>query len=278
MEFDCIKQGDCLELMKKIPDSCIDLIVTSPPYDDLRTYNGNVDQWCFEKFQRIAEELYRITKEGGTMVWIVADSVRDGDESGVSFRQALMFKKIGFKLKDTMIYIKNGGINAGALNAYQQKFEYMFVLTKGKQKTCNLLRDRPNKYVENRVKRKKQKDGTYKEQHFRASKYGVRYNYWIYDTGAGKSTTDEFAFEHPAIFPEKLAEDHILSWSNEGDVIFDPFLGSGTTAKMAVLNKRHYVGCELDSNYFRIACQRLDAAEKKMKQKAIEGEQDGDKA
>ena len=250
---------DCLDGLKMLPDNYIDLTVTSPPYDDVRAYDtGDLLGW--QKCEEIIKELYRVTKDGGTVVWIVADSVKDGDESGTSFWQALAFKRLGFKLKDTMIYIKNGGINAGALNAYQQKFEYMFLFTKGKQKTCNLIKDRPNKYVETRVKKKKQKDGTYKEQHFKANKYGVRYNYWIYDTGAGKSTKDKVAFEHPAIFPEQLAKDHILSWSNEGDVVLDPFMGSGTTAKMAILNNRKFIGFEISEEYCEIARKRIEEA------------------
>ena len=187
IELNKIYNMDCIEGMKTLPDNCVDLTVTSPPYDDMRAYDsGDIFSWS--KCEEVIKQLYRVTKEGGTVVWIVADSVHNGDESGTSFWQALAFKRLGFKLKDTMIYIKNGGINAGALNAYQQKFEYMFVFTKGKQKTYNLIKDRPNKYVEDRIKKKKQKDGTYKEQHFKAEKYGVRYNYWIYDTGSGKST------------------------------------------------------------------------------------------
>ena len=256
MELNKIYNMDCLKGLAMLPNDYVDLTVTSPPYDNLRTYDSdNGLNWgqCVE----IINELYRVTKEGGTVVWIVADSVFDGDESGTSFCQAIAFKQAGFKLKDTMIYIKNGGINAGANNAYQQKFEYMFVFTKDKQKTCNLIKDRPNKYVETRIKRKKQKDGTYKEQQFKANKYGVRYNYWIYDTGAGKSTKDKIAFKHPAIFPEKLAEDHILSWSNEGDIVLDCFMGSGTTAKMALLNNRKFIGFEISEDYCKIAEERI---------------------
>ena len=256
IELNKIYNMDCVEGIKTLPDSCIDLTVTSPPYDDMRAYDsGDIFSWS--KCEELIKQLYRVTKEGGTVVWVVADSVSNGDESGTSFWQALAFKRLGFKLKDTMIYIKNGGINAGALNAYQQKFEYMFVFTKGKQKTYNLIKDRPNKYVEDRIKKKKQKDGTYKEQHFKAEKFGVRYNYWIYDTGSGKSTKDKIAYEHPAIFPEQLVQDHIISWSNEGDVILDPFMGSGTTAKMAMLNNRNYIGFELSEEYCNIANERL---------------------
>jgi len=259
-DYNYIALGDCVELMKEIPDDFIDLTVTSPPYDNLRDYNNEVT-WNFEKFKEVAKELFRITKPGGVVVWVVGDATIKGSETGTSFRQALYFKEIGFNLHDTMIYIKNGGLNSGSLNTYQQKFEYMFVLSKGKPKAINLIKDRPNKYVEDRIKRKKMKDGTYKEQHFKTKPFGTRYNYWIYDTGSGKSTKDKIAFKHPAIFPEKLAQDHILSWSNPGDIVLDPMCGSGTTCKMAVLNDRKYIGFEISKEYFDIACQRLNDVE-----------------
>jgi len=250
--------GDCLELMKNIPDGSVDLTVTSPPYDNLRSYKGNNDSWNQALWESVIEELYRVTKDGGVVVWIVGDATIKGSETGTSFKQALHFKEVGFNLHDTMIYIKNGGINSGSLNAYQQKFEYMFVLSKGKPKTINLIKDRPNKYVEDRIKRKKMKDGTYKEQHFKTEPFGTRYNYWIYDTGSGKSTKDKIAFQHPAIFPEQLANDHIISWSNEGDTVLDCFMGSGTTGKMALLNGRNFIGIELDDEYFEIAKKRIE--------------------
>jgi DNA modification methylase len=238
-----------LKTMEKMPDCFVDLTVTSPPYDNLRDYKG----YSFP-FEDIAKELYRVTKQGGVVVWVVGDATIKGSETGTSFKQALYFKEIGFNLHDTMIYIKNGGINSGSLNAYQQKFEYMFVLSKGRPKTINLIKDRPNKYVEDRIKRKKMKDGTYKEQHFKTEPFGTRYNYWIYDTGSGKSTKDKIAFNHPAIFPEKLAEDHIISWSNEGDIVFDPMCGAGTTCKMAWLNKRNFIGIDISEEYINDIC------------------------
>ena len=242
--------GEAVNFMKEnIPDNFVDLTVTSPPYDNLRKYKGF--EWDFEA---TAKELYRVTKKGGVVVWVVGDATIKGSETGTSFRQALYFKEIGFNLHDTMIYIKNGGLNSGSLKAYQQKFEYMFVFSKGTPKTVNLIKDRPNKYVEDRIKKKKQKDGTYVEQHFKTEEYGTRYNYWIYDTGSGKSTKDKIAFNHPAIFPEKLAEDHIISWSNEGDIVFDPMCGAGTTCKMAWLNKRNFIGIDISEEYINNIC------------------------
>ena len=265
MEIDKIYQGDCLEVLKTFEDNLIDLTVTSPPYDNLRTYGGVIDGWSFEKFQGIARELYRVTKEGGVVVWVVADATIKGSETGTSFKQALYFMECGFNLHDTMIYIKNGGLNSGSLQAYQQKFEYMFVLSKGKIKTFNLIKDRKNKKAEDIVKKKKRPDGTIVEQHFKSEEYGVRYNYWIYDTGSSKGTKDAYTYVHPAVFPEALANDHIISWSNEGDVVLDPFMGSGTTGKMAILNNRNFIGIELNEEYFKIAERRIGLEKQQLK-------------
>lgn len=248
------KIGDCVKLMSELPDNYIDLVVTSPPYDNLRTYGG----YTFD-FEATAKELFRILKNGGVVVWIVGDSTKDGNESGTSFRQALFFKEIGLNLFDTMIYYKDSGLNTGALSAYLQKFEYMFILSKGKPKTINLIRDRLNKEtsVGKFIKNKKQRDGSYKKQTINVDKFGIRHNIWIVGNGYNKSTTDDYAFEHPAIFPEQLAKDHIISWSNVGDIILDPFLGSGTTLKMCQLLNRNGIGFELKQEYESIIIKRL---------------------
>lgn len=259
-------QGDCLEVMKEMKDCCIDLTVTSPPYDNLRTYNGNISQWSFEKFQKIAEELYRVTKQGGVVVWIVGDATIKGSETGTSFKQALYFKKIGFNLHDTMIYQKNSlPMNH---NRYEQDFEYMFVFSKGKPNTFNPIRI-PCKYPEKDTARQhsyfsetdeKMRKARSGKKRKPVGKDKIKGNIWYYATGKNHSTKDEIAFQHPAIFPEQLANDHIISWSNPDDIIFDPFMGSGTTGKMALLNNRHFIGIELDPTYFSIAEQRIREA------------------
>lgn len=256
--------GDCLELMKNIPDDSIDLTVTSPPYDNLRAYNGNISQWSFEKFQEIARELYRVTATGGVVVWVVGDATVKGSETGTSFKQALWFKEIGFNLHDTMIYDKNGtGGAKGSNYCYWQSFEYMFVFSKGKPKSINLICDKENKYATDKkhYAGKRNEDGTVIGRKLdKIKKYGRRTNVWQIANGFMKSTNDKIAYEHPAIFPEQLANDHIISWSNEGDTIFDPFMGSGTTGKMAVLNNRKFIGIELDNTYFEIAKERINKA------------------
>ena len=254
--YDFIKCGDSLELMKGLPENHIDLTVTSPPYDNLRTYNGNIEQWSFEKFQKIAEELYRITKPGGVVVWVVGDATIKGSETGTSFKQALYFKEVGFNLHDTMIYEKSQACFGSNL-CYLQSFEFMFILSKGKPKTLNLLRDRKNVRckVESAAKKGLSADGEKSGRVYKQfAEYGRRKNIWRYGVGGGK-------IEHPAVFPEQLANDHILSWSNPGDIVFDPFLGSGTTAKMAIQNGRHYIGFEIDESYFEIASQRIGCSQ-----------------
>ena len=249
--------GDCLELMKNIPDGSVDLTVTSPPYDNLRTYNGF--SWDFEN---TARELLRITKNGGVVVWIVGDSYdKKGSETLTSFKQALFFKEIGFNVHDTMIYQKNS-YPFPPSNRYYQQFEYMFVLSKGKPKTANLLRQKTKwRKDTNQVSTCRNADGSTSAMKYEKGKEDrILDNVWLINTGYMRTTKDKFAYKHPAMFPEELCEKHILSWSNEGDIIFDCFMGSGTTGKMAVLNNRRFIGIELDDGYFNIAKKRIEDA------------------
>jgi len=252
LEPNNIYLGDCLDLMKYIKDEYIDLTVTSPPYDNLRTYNGY--SWDFEN---IAKELFRIIKQGGIVVWIVGDATIKGSETGTSFRQALYFKEIGFNLHDTMIWNKGGFSAVGALKTrYAPVFEYMFILTKGKIKTFNPIKDKPNKHSGKLIhKTKRLEDGSIKKgTPYISSEYGQRYNIWdiFPQRQKGKDC-------HPAPFPEQLAQDHILSWSNEGDVVLDPFMGSGTTAVACINTNRKFIGIEISKEYFEIAKKRIES-------------------
>jgi len=243
---------DCVQGMKLLDDCSVDLTVTSPPYDNLRTYNGNIEQWSFEKFQATAKELYRVTKQGGVIVWVVGDATIKGSETGTSFKQALYFKEIGFNLHDTMIYEKSTSPYPMHTRC-NQLFEYMFIFSKGKPKTFN-----PIKIPTITGGQKRSKDGGYRQKDgtIKLARYETRKmtktigNIWRYSVGGKRNN-------HPATFPEKLAEDHIITWSNEGDVVLDPFMGSGTTAKMALLNNRHFIGFELSEEYCKIANERI---------------------
>ena len=248
--------ADCVEFMARMEAGSVDLTVTSPPYDSMRSYKG----YDFN-YQSIIQGLWRVTKPGGVVVWIVADETVKGDESGNSFRQALYFKEVGFKLFDTMIYAKTPNGAYGSPRTYWGCFEYAFVCSKGMPKTINLIRDRENKtVVERDFVRHRRKDGTIRLNPFSGmDKLGRRTNIWEYSTGKNISTRDKIAHKHPAIFPEKLAHDHVISWSNEGDLVFDPMSGSGTTCKVAKLSNRQYIGVDISDEYTAIAKQRLNS-------------------
>ena len=256
MKLNQIYCMDCLKGLRQMNDECIDLTITSPPYDNLRTYNG----YSFD-FENIAKELYRVTKKGGVVVWIVGDSTIKGSETGTSFKQALFFKEVGFNLHDTMIYAKNNVYAHDPRNKrYKQCFEYMFILSKGKPKTYNEIKDRPNKHKGKTLSGTKGRNKSGEKRELKnvvINEFQARFNIWEYTTG-GSVSSDKIAFKHPAIFPEKLAQDHILSWSNEGDVVMDIFMGSGTTAKMCKLTNRNYIGFEISEEYCDIAKQRLE--------------------
>lgn len=248
-EIDTIYNEDCLATMKRMPDGFVDLVVTSPPYDNLREYNG----FSFD-FESIAKELYRVTKDGGVVVWIVNDATINGSETGTSFRQALYFKEIGFNLHDTMIWEKISPFTFD--DRYIANFEYMFVLSKGKPKATNLICDRKNIWggvpVHGTLRQKGDSlteiNGKGKRE---VKEYGARLNTWNIPAEKNNKTG------HPAVFPEKLVAGHIITWSNEGDLVYDCFLGSGTTAIVADRYNRHFVGSEISKEYFDIAERRI---------------------
>ena len=254
MKLNKIYNEDCLEGMKRIPDKSVDLTVTSPPYDNLRAYNGF--SWDFEG---IANELYRVTKDGGVVVWIIGDGTVKGSETGTSFKQALYFKEIGFNLHDTMIWEKWSPFPDKT--RYNQAFEYMFIFSKGKPKTVNLIKDKPNKrYKDSVTGTSRNKDGSLFELHGKKNKkkiaeFGTRLNVWKMSPVMSNSERTG----HPAQFPEVLIKDHLISWSNERDTILDCFMGSGTTAIACMNTNRNFIGFELDETYFHLATERITA-------------------
>lgn len=251
-------QGDSSERLKCIPDESIDLTVTSPPYDDLRQYNGNNALWCEGVWKLVIEGLYRVTKRGGVVVWVVGDATKKGSETGTSFRQALFAMECGFNLHDTMIWDKGAFSAVGSLAIrYAPVFEYMFVFSKGKPKTFNPIKDRKNKHAGSVL------HGTVKDDNGVSrpcvgagvktiAEYGQRYNVWRMP--AEKSNSKRF---HPAQFPEHLVRDHVISWSNEGDTVLDPFMGSGTTGVVCKQMGRKFIGIEMDPEYLMTAESRI---------------------
>jgi len=249
MELNSVYNESNLDTMGKMPDNFIDLVVTSPPYGKLRKYNG----FAFD-FYAYAKEAYRTMKDGGVLVWVCQDQCINGGESMVSFEQALYFKEVGFRLYDTMIW-KKPSPQAPTEGRYYDVFEYMFVFSKGRPKTLNLLADRKNKSagsVSKKETRSCREDRKYKDETRTVKEFGRRFNVWEISRGKNKTA-------HPAVFPEQLANDHILSWSNKGDIVYDPFAGSGTTAKMSIVNGRNWIASEMSFEYCEIIKERINS-------------------
>ncbi len=243
---------DCIEFMKLMAENYVDLTVTSPPYDNLRNYNG----YHFD-FEHIAQGLYRVTKKGGIVVWVVNDRISNGNRTLTSFKQALYFQECGFNVHDVMIYKKKNTPFMRS-NAYTNCYEFMFIFSKGKPNIFNPLTEKTVRHGFEMVVYNKGADAVNKKVLKELKSEKTKTNIWEYAVGLGGSTNDKEAFEHPAVFPEKLAEDHIMSWSNEGDIVFDPMCGSGTTCKMAKKHNRLYIGCDISAEYVEIAKKRLE--------------------
>ena len=255
---------NCIAGMQQLDDECIDLVVTSPPYDDLRTYNDNT-KWDINVFYSVAAQLNRVLKPGGVIMWDVNDATIKGSESGSSFRQALHFMELGLRLHDTMIYEKTGTAFASGVKSvrYTQQFEYCFVLSKGKPKTVNLLCDKKNKWAGHQSwgnAQTRKKDGSIHDPGKKSKEikeWGVRTNIWKIKNSGGFGQSSKTSYKHPATMPEELARGHIHTWSNEGDLILDPFMGSGTSAQICLEMLRNFIGFEIDDEYYNMCVDRV---------------------
>ncbi|WP_120955648.1 DNA-methyltransferase [Helicobacter mehlei] len=251
--FNRLYAGDAVAFLQShVPSDSVDMVLTSPPYDDLRNYNG----YTFE-FEKIAHEIFRVLKKGGVAVWVVGDKIRNGNRSLTSFKHALYFQEIGFNVHDVMIYAKKNTPFMRS-NAYTNSYEYMFIFSKGKPKTFNPLKEATARHGVEMLVANKKADGKNHKVPRELKKEKTRTNIWFYAVGLGGTTNDKEAFKHPATYPEQLAQDHILSWGNEGDIVLDPMCGSGTTCKMAFLNKRNFIGIDISQEYIELAQKRLD--------------------
>jgi len=251
VKLNTIYHSDCVKLMESMDANSVDLTVTSPPYDKLRNYNG----YQFN-FENIAGGLFKVTNKGGIVVWVVGDKIKNGNRSLTSFKQALYFQSVGFNVHDVMIY-KKKNTPFMRTNAYTNCYEFMFVLSKGSPKTFNPLRVKTARQGHEMMPFNKGADGINRKTLGELKPEKTKINIWEYATGLGGTTRDRIAFRHPAVYPEKLAEDHILSWTNPGDVVFDPMCGSGTTCKMALENNRFYIGCDISKEYVELTEKRL---------------------
>lgn len=265
-DYNKIIQGDCVEMMWDLPDDTIDLTCTSPPYNNLRNYKGYVFN-----FKATVQQLFRVTKPGGVVVWVVADQTVKGGKTGTSFRQALYFQEIGFRMYDVLIYQKTG-TSFPSNKRYTNVTEYMFVFSKGKPKTVNIIKDVPKLWKGSfGATTQRQKDGSLKKSvakncgagksgRAKGTEYGfkARSNIWTIVNGYGFAHPDpDLAKQHPATFPLALARDHIISWTNPGDLVLDPLNGGGTTCMAAKGLNRKYIGIDVSQEYCDLAEERL---------------------
>lgn len=254
---DQILRVDAVEGMKALPKDSIPMTLTSPPYDDLRLYGGHA--FDDQQFRAVAEELWRVTMPGGVVVWVVADAIIDGSETCNSARQKLFFMELGFNVHHTMIMARSGSRWPSVVR-HGDSLEYAFVMSKGRPRSIYLRRDRPNTNV-GALYRGRRWLGLERDRprptDRPVAEWGVRTAVWVYEVGSNRTTRDRYAFEHPALMPERMAEDHILSWSRPGDLVFDPMSGAATTCKMALLNGRRYLGFEVHEPYYRLALRRM---------------------
>ena len=265
MEVNKTYHVNCVAGMEKLEDESIDLVVTSPPYDQLRTYNDS-STWNMDIFYAVAAQLQRVLKPGGVIMWNVNDATVDGSETGTSFRQALHFKDVcGLRLHDTMIYEKTGIAFASGKNSvrYSQAFEYCFILSKGKPKTVNIIMDKPNKWAGSTSwgkARSRKKTGELDIREHKTNpikEFGARNNIWRIKNCGGFGQSNKESYKHPATMPEELARGHIQTWTNEGDLVLDPFMGSGTTAQVSLEENRNFIGFEIDDTYYQMCKDRV---------------------
>ncbi|MCY4304198.1 MAG: site-specific DNA-methyltransferase [Aestuariivita sp.] len=254
MKLNSLIVGDAVNILNKYPIDFVDLTVTSPPYENLRNYNG----YSFNPSSMLSA-IYRVTKPGGVCVWVVGEKI-NGGRSLSSFRHAFIGKDCGFIVHDVMIYQKKN-TPFQRKNAYTNCYELMIIFAKKKPKTFNPLKEPTKRHGWETAVSNKGPDAINRKRPVELKKEKTKNNIWSYAVGLGGTTSDKVAFQHPAVFPEKLAADHILSWSNRNDVILDPMCGSGTTCKMAALHQRYWIGIDISKEYIEIARQRISNIE-----------------
>jgi len=260
-----IYNESCLDTMNRLSNNSIDLVITSPPYDNLRSY-GNHSKWSFDTFKLIAEELTRTLKEGGVIMWNVQDATINGSRTGTSFKQALYFMELGLNLYDHLIWQKTGTPFPSNVR-YRNVWENMFVFSKGKPKHFNpILRKNVTGGDSRNRRRERNKDGelVMQERRVEVKEWGIENNVW-YISNHFKKTDKKRIENHPAIMPEELVRRHIQSWCKEGDIVYDPFSGSGTTCKVALEMNRNYIGSEINPEYYNASIEILNQTNKKNK-------------
>lgn len=264
-----IYNESCITTMNRLEDNSVDLVVTSPPYDNLRTY-GNVSDWNYETFKEIAQELSRTLKEGGVIMWNVQDATIKGSRTGTSFKQALYFMECGLSLHDHLIWQKTGTPFPSTIR-YRNVWENMFVFSKGKPKHFDpILRKNVTGGDSRNRRRERNKDGelVMQERRVEVKEWGIENNVWYISNHFKKGDRKRIE-NHPAIMPEEIVKRHIQSWSKEGDLVYDPFSGSGTTSKIALEMGRNYLGSEINTEYYKASVDIITELENKLKWHAV---------
>jgi site-specific DNA-methyltransferase (adenine-specific) len=247
--------------MAGLDEDSIDLTVTSPPYDLLRLYDG----FTFD-LPGIVDQLYRVTRIGGAVAWIVCDASKNGAETGTSFAQVMEFQRQGWRLHDTMIYQKSGVSRPGNVR-YHQAFEFMFVFSKGTKPKFRPLQDRANKTagLKRNTKSMTKRDAAgnltprrVNHKTYITNPHGIRTNIWTYSTGPKQTAPDDLWQQHPAVMPLDLAADHILSWGDPGDTVLDPLAGSGQVPIAADILGREWIAIDCSPRYCYLIEQRLE--------------------
>ena len=252
-----IIEGDCVDVMGGMDAESVHAVVTSPPYDNLRTYEGTCD-WNQSVWEMVLEELYRVLVPGGVAVWVVGDATVNGSETGTSFAQAIYAKSVGFNIHDTMIWSKSDPMPLSH-RRYEQQFEYMFVFSKGKPRVFNPIKDRkaknPGVVSTGSVRNA---DGSLRPKNTLSTvpDFLPRFNIWKVPGACHKKDISG----HPAPMPTSIAHDHIISWTNPGDIVLDPFAGGGTTGVACAETGRDFIGIEKVPEYADLARNRIEAA------------------
>lgn len=259
-EIYCI---DCVEGMKKIPDNSVDIVVTSPPYDGIRDYNGfNFD------LHETGRGLIRILKEGGIVAMVIQDQTKNFGKTLTSFKTIIDWcDNIGFKLFECVIYRKHGSEGAWWTNRFRVDHEYMPIFLKG---------EKPQYFNKENLKvpsihggkvmtgsGSRRTDGKTNARVTRPiNTMKCRGTIWNYLMAGDK---DPIKRQHPAPFPDQIPLDFIECFCPPGGVVLDPFMGSGSTAVAAKKLNRKYIGFDTSEEYIKIAHARLRNTETQLK-------------
>ncbi len=247
--------GDCVEVLKSIPDNSIDLVVTSPPYDGIRKYNG----FSFN-LHSTGKELFRVLKDGGIIAMVIQDQTKNFGKSLTSFKTIIDWcENVGFKLFETIIYKKHGAEGAWWTKRFRVDHEYIPIFLKG---------ERPAYFNKEPLKIPSKHGGktmtgcatrltngkTLKSKRVFINPMKCRGTLWDYTT-CGDGT--RLKHQHPATFPDKIPVDFIRCFCPKNGIVLDPFIGSGTTALAAIQLNRNYIGIDISKEYCELAKKRI---------------------